>query len=182
MEARRFLPFIISGLRFSGRSRVWWLHNERYDPLVTQPTVKHDKKVNVWGCFTSLGVGRLYKIPGIMDTKMYKKILIHQLIPSANELFKDKSWIFQQDNDPKHTANNVKNYLKNKKLVVLSWPAQSPDLNPIENFWSILDHGIKTRAPKMKKSCFKFFKINGRTFLGNSYNHLLRVCLVGARQ
>ena len=45
-------------LRFSGRSRVWRLHNECYDPLVTQPTVKHDKKVNVWGCFTSSGVGR----------------------------------------------------------------------------------------------------------------------------
>ena len=83
-----------------------------------------------------------------MDSKMYKQILIHQLIPSANELFKDKSWVFQQDNDPKHTANNVKNYLKNKKLVVLSWPAQNPDLNPIENLWSILDHGIKTRAPE----------------------------------
>ena len=85
--------------------------------------------MNVWGCFTSSGVGRLYKIPGIMDSKMYKQILIHQLIPSANELFKDKSWVFQQDNDPKHTANNVKNYLKNKKLVVLSsqW---APDVNP----------------------------------------------------
>ena len=78
-------------LRFSGRSRVWQLHNERYDPLVTQPTVKHDKKVDVWGCFTSSGVGRLYKIPGIIDSKMYKQILFHQLIPSANELFKDKS-------------------------------------------------------------------------------------------
>ena len=160
-------------LRFSGRSRVWRLHNERYDPLVTQPTVKHDKKVNVWVCFTSSGVGRLYKIPGIMDSKMYKQILIHQLIPSTNELFKDKSWVFQQDNDPKHTANNVKNDLKNKKLVVLSWPAQSPDLNPIENLWSILDHGIKTRAPKNEEELFQILQNQWKNISGELLQSLV---------
>ena len=42
-------------LRFSGRSRVWRLHNERYDPLVTQPTVKHDKKSECMGMFYFIG-------------------------------------------------------------------------------------------------------------------------------
>ena len=129
--------------------------------------------MNVWGCFTSSGVGRLYKIPGIMDSKMYKQILIHQLIPSANELFKDKSWVFQQDNDPKHTANNVKNYLKNKKLVVLSWPAQSPDLNPIENLWSILDHGIKTRAPKNEEELFQILQNQWKNISGELLQSLV---------
>jgi hypothetical protein len=43
-----------------------------------------------------------------------------------------------QDNDPKHTAKMIKNYLDEQDFSVMSWPAQSPDLNPIENCWSYL--------------------------------------------
>ena len=129
--------------------------------------------MNAWGCFTSSGVGCWYKIPGIMDSNMYKQILIHQLIPSANELFKDKSWVFQQDNDPKHTANNVKNYLKKKKLVVFSWPTQSPDLNLIENLWSILDHGIKIRAPKNEEELFQILQNQWKNISGELLQSLV---------
>ena len=45
--------------------------------------------------------------------------------------------MLQQDNDPKHTSHMCKNYLRRKEekgdLVVMDFPPQSPDLNPIEN-------------------------------------------------
>ena len=45
--------------------------------------------------------------------------------------------LFQHDNDPKHTAISVTNYLNRKSengdVKVLSWPSQSPDINPIDN-------------------------------------------------
>lgn len=31
-----------------------------------------------------------------------------------------------------------------KKLTVTEWPAHSPDLNPIEQFWEVLDCRIRT--------------------------------------
>jgi hypothetical protein len=42
-------------------------------------------------------------------------------------------WTFQQDDDPKHTSNNVKEWFLAEKVDVMKWAAQSQDLNPIKN-------------------------------------------------
>lgn len=148
-------PFM---LRFAGRVRVWRFHNERYSPDTTVATVKHDKKINVWGCFSTAGVGRLYLVKGNLDQHQYHSILIHHMVPSAKVLFPKGPWIFQQDNDPKHTSNKVQNYLANKKFQVMTWPAQSPDLNPIENLWSFLDQRLRDRKPNSEEELFQAIK------------------------
>ncbi len=62
--------------------------------------------------------------------------LEHFMLPSADKLYRDADFIFQQDLAPAHTAKGTKSWFNDHGVTVLDWPANSPDLNPIENLES----------------------------------------------
>jgi hypothetical protein len=117
-----------------------------------QATVKHGGgSAMFWGCFGGKQVGDIFKIDGIMRKEEYHSILVHHAMPSGKRLYGNEKWIFQQDNDPKHSSKLCKKYLERKQesgqMVTMDWPPQSPDLSPIELLWEEMDREVLERKP-----------------------------------
>ena len=122
--------------------------HEKFYSQCLQPTVKHSGgTVMVWGCISYYGMGNLVVLEGRVNKDMYLKVIQENIVPSANAMnFPNGKFIYQEDNAPVHSAKVVQEWIRNQTFPRLPWPAQSPDLSPIETVWNCI---------KMKLRCYK---------------------------
>jgi transposase len=94
---------------------------------------------------------------GRLNQHAYLDILNRELLPTiTREQMNGIQSVFQQDNAPCHRAKTVEKWFTDNKITKLTWPANSPDLNCIENLWSWLDSQISKANPQnldQLKSC-----------------------------
>ena len=84
-----------------------------------------------------------------MNAYTYLDIIKYNLDQSARLMGLNK-FIYQQDNDPKHTSRLIKKFFAKKNIKVLDWPSQLPDLNPIEHIWAYMKSQIRGKSFKNK--------------------------------
>ncbi len=127
--------------------RVWRKSGEAQNPCCLKSSVKFPQSVMIWAAMSSAGVGPLCFLKSTVNAAIYQEILEHFMLPSADKLYGDADYIFQQDLAPAHTAKGTKSWFNDHGVTVLDWPANSPDLNPIENLWGIVKRKMKDTRP-----------------------------------
>lgn len=146
--------FTVEG--YDGGARVLRKVGERYQAEHIKPTSKWGKgNVMIWGCFWSGGFGPLVFIDQTVNQDAYINILSNKFLPWFVELNEKhgRDFIFQEDGASCHTGGYATWWKNSHQIRRFDyWPAQSPDLNPIEHLWSCLERLICNEGSEVKNT------------------------------
>lgn len=122
--------------------------NEKFLPRHIVPRLQGGGgSIGIWGCFSFKGTGNCKTYTGRVDQFKYQDILQECLIPTKQLFYGRRTdWFFQQDNAPPHRAATTRAFLQRNRIRVIEWPPRSPDLNPIEILWSIIDRRLAKKS------------------------------------
>nr|KAG5689767.1 hypothetical protein BaRGS_031168 [Batillaria attramentaria] len=137
-----------------GRLREWRRRGDRYaDNCVVENNAWGGPSLMLWGAighnqvlgpviFQGLGPGRGN---GITAQRYMDQVLHPHVLPFFQA---HGNWVFQHDNARPHTARATQDLLQRSGIQVMPWPALSPGMNPIEQFWDLLQTQLNRVVPR----------------------------------
>ncbi|KAI4465141.1 transposable element-related [Holotrichia oblita] len=142
-----------------------------------------------WGWMCAAGPGEIVPIAGHFTAEQYRDILEDVLLPTARTFFPESSIYLVQDNSPINTGRPVRDWMENNPdIILIPWPAKSPDLNVIEYLWALMTrnwneeitNNARTVDNLTRNVCNVWERLRARNYcqrLVNSMTDRLRACI-----
>ncbi|GBL76894.1 Transposable element Tc1 transposase [Araneus ventricosus] len=133
-----------------GRVRVRRLPGEQLLPSCTAGhTQVGGGGIMLWGTFSWAALGPVVVVEQTKKAANYLNIIADELHPYMAFVFLTGNGIFQQDNAPCHKARIVLEWFEEHtdEFHFMSWPPNSPDLNPTEHIWDVMERQLRAQTP-----------------------------------
>jgi hypothetical protein len=105
----------------------------------------------VWGAISKSGGLRLVCMEGAITADAYVDMLENDFFNVVEDHLPE-NFVWMHDNAPPHVALRTKAYLERRGITTMEWPPMSPDLNPIENIWSLLQTEVYRGKKEFKNT------------------------------
>jgi hypothetical protein len=155
-----------------GATREWCEENE-------EPTVREKERfsprVHVWGA-----IGVNFRLLVVLRQNVNAELYVRRCLSALNHEIvhgdlKGVKFTFMQDNARPHTAHRSIAYLERKEIdFIADWPSRSPDLNPIENLWALLQQEVSRKGPSDEKELEDFVLDCWESFSQTKVNKLVK--------
>lgn len=133
----------------NGRVLVKRVRGESENPKYINFAIQQEKiSLNLWCCVSYGRKPIIYLAGPNFDSAAYIRILsdvINNKLPGFSNAF-----VLQQDNASLHVSDLAKKYFSDEVLTVLTWPPCSPDMNIVEQIWSILQKKLDRKLVKTR--------------------------------
>lgn len=164
-----------SRFSMSSDNRCIWRRRGEKDDSCYKEFAKYSVSVMVYGAIGINYKSKLVLCTDGVDAMEYRdNIEKSQMQQDLDARYGCGKYIFMQDGAPAHKSNNTSLYLQKRFSFIGCWPANSPDLNPIEHLWGAMKKIIQSTEITSKDHLKQIIFDTWNNFPQEAINRLVR--------